>query len=375
MATSLAAIVVGAGPAGLATAAGLKRRGIDATILEAGSGVGTSWRSHYRRLHLHTVKEHSSLPGLPFADDIPRYPSRTDLIGYLEAYAAHFGIAPRTDERVRRIAVIDKALAVETDRGMYTPGVVVVAAGMNRIPNPDRIPDQEKFCGVLRHASQYQDAAPYGGQRVLVVGAGNTGAEIALDLAEVGARPTLSVRTAVNVVPRDFLGIPTQLTSIRLRHVPLGIADGTGRLVSRLAFGDLTRHGLPRPALGPISSIKLRRRIPIIDVGTIDAIKQRRIDVKPGVERLSARGATFVDGTEELFDAVVLATGYRTGLGEVIAVPGALEEDGYPTRRQRAGHPGLYFVGYNNVPTGLLREIGLEAEAVAADVAQSLTAR
>ena len=93
------------------------------------------------------------------------------------------------------------------------------------------------------------------------------------------------------------------------------------------------------------------------------------------MERLWARGATFVDGTEELFDAVVLATGYRTGLGEVIAVPGALEEDGYPTRRQRAGHPGLYFVGYNNVPTGLLREIGLEAEAVAADVAQSLTAR
>jgi len=258
---------------------------------------------------------------------------------------------------------------------MYTPGVVVVAAGMNRIPNPDRIPDQEKFCGVLRHASQYQDAAPYGGQRVLVIGAGNTGAEIALDLAELGARPTLSVRTAVNVVPRDFLGIPTQLTSIRLRHVPVGIADGTGRLVSRLTFGDLTRHGLPRPALGPISSIKLRRRIPIIDVGTIDAIKQRRIDVKPGVERLSARGATFVDGTQDLFDAVVLATGYRTGLGEVIAVPGALEEDGYPTRRQRAGHPGLYFVGYTNVPTGLLREIGLEAEAVAADVAQSLTAR
>ena len=240
LATSLAAIVVGAGPAGLATAAGLKRRGIDATILEAGSGVGTSWRSHYRRLHLHTVKEHSCLPGLPFADDIPRYPSRTDLIGYLEAYAAHFGIAPRTDERVRRIAVIDKALAVETDRRMYTPGAVVVAAGMNRIPNPDRIPDQEKFCGALRHASQYQDAAPYSGQRVLVIGAGNTGAEIALDLAELGARPTLSVRTAVNVVPRDFLGIPTQLTSIRLRHVPLGIADGTGRLVSRLAFGDLT---------------------------------------------------------------------------------------------------------------------------------------
>jgi len=107
LATSLAAIVVGAGPAGLATAAGLKRRGIDATILEAGSSVGTSWRSHYRRLRLHTVKEHSSLPGLPFADDIPRYPSRTDLIGYLEAYAAHFGIALRTDERVRRIAVID----------------------------------------------------------------------------------------------------------------------------------------------------------------------------------------------------------------------------------------------------------------------------
>ena len=134
---------------------------------------------------------------------------------------------------------------------------------------------------------------------MLVVGGGNTGAEIALDLAEHGATPTLCVRTPVNVVPRDFLGIPAQVTSLRMRSLPLAMRDQVGRWASWLTFGDLSRYGLPPPALGPISSVLLRGRIPIIDVGTVDAIKRGAIAVKPGVARCTARGAIFADGSEE----------------------------------------------------------------------------
>jgi NADPH-dependent 2,4-dienoyl-CoA reductase/sulfur reductase-like enzyme len=367
------AVVVGAGPAGLASAACLRRLGIEPTVLEAGPDLGTSWRNHYRRLHLHTVKEHSALPGLPFPADAPRYPSRDDVVAYLDAYARRFGIQPRTNEPVRRVSSVDGGLSVETANAVYGTRVVVVAAGINRVANPDRLLEQSLFAGPVIHAACYQDGAPFAGQRVLVVGAGNTGAEIALDLVEHGATPTLSVRTPVNVVCRDFLGIPAQVTSIRMRWVPIAVADRIGRLVSRLAFGNLTRYGLLRPALGPLSSIALRGRIPIIDVGTVGAIKRGAITVKPAVTKLTNTGAVFADGTVGTFSAVVMATGYRPGLTDIIDIPGVLDSDGYPKSWKADGSGrGLYFLGYDNVATGLLREIGRQAEKVADDVATNV---
>ena len=363
-------VIVGAGPAGLATAACLEQRGVDALVLEAGPSLGNAWRNHYDRLHLHTVKEQSHLPGLPFGKELPRYVSRADFVAYLEAYAARFSIVPRTGEAVRRVRAAAGGLSVESARAVYQAPAVVVATGWSRLPNPDRLPDQERFRGTLLHSSAYRNGDGFAGQRVLVVGAGNTGAEIALDLAERGAHPTLAVRAPVNVVPREFLGMPIQLTSIRMRHAPLALADGIGRLASRLAFGNLARHGLPRPELGPISAIKKRRRIPLIDVGTIAAIKRGQIAVKPGVARFTERGAVFADGSAAELDAVVLATGFRPALEEMVAVPGVLDEEGGP-RDWRGGPacPNLFFVGYEVVPTGHLREIGLRAEAVAAAIA------
>ena len=366
----LPVVIVGAGPAGLATAACLKRRNVDALVLEAGPSLANSWRNHYERLHLHTVKQQSSLPGLPFARELPRYVSRADFVAYLESYAARFSIVPRTGEVVRRVGAADGELVVETARAIHRARAVVVATGYSRVPNPERLPEQERFRGPVLHSSRYRNGEAFAGQRVLVVGAGNTGAEIALDLAERGARPTLAVRAPVNVVPRDLLGMPIQLTSIRLRRAPLALADGIGRLASRLAFGNLARLGFPRPAMGPISAIKLRRRIPLIDVGTIAAIKRGEIAVKPGVARLTETGAVFADDSVAELDAVVLATGFRPALEELVAVPGVLDDSGSP-RDWRAGGacPNLFFVGYEIVPTGHLREIALRAEAVAAEIA------
>jgi cation diffusion facilitator CzcD-associated flavoprotein CzcO len=161
-----------------------------------------------------------------------------------------------------------------------------------------------------------------------------------------------------------------QVTSIRLRGLPIGMRDRIGRIVSRLAFGNLARHGLLRPELGPLSSIALRRRIPLIDVGTIAAIKRGEIAVKPAIARFTDAGAAFVDGTAIDIDAAILATGYQPGLADIVAVPGALGDDGFPRDWKGGGaHPGLYFVGYEEVSTGLLREIGRTAEKVAATVA------
>jgi indole-3-pyruvate monooxygenase len=363
-------VIVGAGPAGLATAACLKQRNVDALVLEAGPSLANAWRNHYDRLHLHTVKRQSHLPGLPFGEALPRYVARADFVAYLESYAARFAIAPRTGEAVRQLRAEDGEFVVESARAAHRARAVVVATGYNRRPNPQRLPDQELFRGTLLHSSSYRNGDAFAGQRVLVVGAGNTGAEIALDLAERGVRPTLAVRSPINVVPRDFLGLPIQLTSIRLRNAPLKLADGIGRLVSRLAFGNLPRLGFPRPPLGPISSIKLLRRIPLIDVGTIAAIRRGAITVKPGVARLTETGAVFADDSAAELDAVLLATGFRAGLEDFVAIPGVLDESGLP-RDWRAGGacPNLFFVGFEIDPAGQLRQIAIRAEAVAAAIA------
>ncbi len=365
-------LIVGAGPAGLATAACLKQRGVDALVLESGPSLATAWRGHYDRLHLHTVKQQSHLPGLPFDEALPRYVSRADFLAYLESYAARFSIAPRTDEAVRRVRAADGGFVIESARATYRARAVVVASGYSRVPNPERLPDQERFRGTLVHSAAYRSGEAFVGQQVLVVGAGNTGAEIALDLCERGAHATLAVRGPVNVVPRELLGMPIQLTSIRLRNAPLKLADGIGRLAGRLAFGNLARLGFPRPPLGPISAIRLQRRIPLIDVGTIAAIKRGAIAVKPGVSRLTETGALFADDSAAAFDAVVLATGFRAALGDFVDVAGALADDGTP-RDWRGGEScsNLFFVGYEIVPTGHLRQIALRAEAVAAAITSS----
>ncbi len=370
----LPALIIGAGPAGLASAACLERRGVEALVIEAAADVGSAWRRHYERLRLHTVKQRSHLPGLPFGAELPRYPSRADMVAYLEAYAAHFAIAPRVNEAVRRVSAApsDEGFVVESARATYRARAVVVATGYNRVANPQRLPDQERFRGALLHATQYRAGDAFAGQRVLVVGAGNTGAELALDLAERGAKPTLAVRAPVNVVPRDFLGLPIQTATLRLAKLPLPLADRIGRLVSRLAFGDVARLGFGRSALGPLSAIKLRRRIPLIDVGTIAAVKRGDIAVKPGVEHLTETGAVFADGSEAAFDTVILATGFRPALEEIIDVPGALDDDGHPRDWRGGGaRANLFFVGYEIVPTGHLREIALRAEAVAAEIARA----
>jgi cation diffusion facilitator CzcD-associated flavoprotein CzcO len=203
---------------------------------------------------------------------------------------------------------------------------------------------------------------------VLVVGLGNTGAEIALDLCDRGIEVAISVRGAVNVVPRDVLGRPTQLTALALARLPPRIGDPIGRLLRRLTVGDLTRFGIRPPDVAPLEQLRRYGRTPVIDIGTVDRIRAGRIAVFPAIERFVPGGVVFVDGRESPFDVVILATGYRARLEALL--PDArelLDEDGTPTVVVGAGaHAGLYFCGFDNhQPGGILGTIVGESATIA----------
>ena len=309
------AVVIGAGPAGLAAAGCLIQRGLRPLVLERARELGASWRSHYERLHLHTVKTHSALPGLPFPASAPRYVSRQGVVDYLAAYAAHHRIAPRVGAEVGAVVSRDGRWHVTTTDGQrFAAPAVVVATGANNRPNRPEFSSQASFAGRVVHSGDYRNAEPFRGRRVLVVGMGNTGAEIALDLAEHFVAVALSVRSPVNIVYRDVLGRPTQLTSMALARLPDRWGDAIARWLCTVTVGDIGRYGLQRSHLSPLRQLREHGRTPVIDIGTLARIQSGEIAVFPGIDRFTPDGVRFVDGREAPFDAVVLATGYSAGV-------------------------------------------------------------
>lgn len=369
-------LVIGAGPAGLAVAACLRQHGVAYDMVTRDDSVAAAWRRHYERLHLHTVKRHSALPGMPWPASAPRYPSRQQVVDYLDRYASSHGIQPRLGVEVRRVRREADGFDVQTSDGPLRPRIVVVATGYNGIPKTPDFPGLDRFAGLCLHSRDYRNAAPFKGRRTLVVGCGNSGAEIALDLAEQGVDVALVVRGPVHVVPRDLYGRPSQATSVMLSPLPARMRDAIVGPVLRFAVGDLSAWGIQRPALGPNQMIEEQGRIPMLDIGTIAMVKAGRIQVRPAVQQVSGQGVRFADGREESYTGMVLATGYDTGLGRFIEGFGAIADArGRPHRfGEETGIPGLYFVGFRNPTTGALREIALEAPRVAASIAAALKA-
>jgi cation diffusion facilitator CzcD-associated flavoprotein CzcO len=354
------ALIVGAGPAGLAVGAALRRAGVPFEIVESGDAVGASWRRHYDRLHLHTPKQTSALPFVPFPDSAPRYPSRDEVIEYLDGYARTFDLAPAFGVEVERCERSGDGWRIDTNRGVRHARQLVVATGFSRVPRRIAWPGLETFSGPVLHSCEYMNGERFRGRRVLVVGFGNSGAEIALDLAECGAESTVSIRGAVNVVPRDILGVPITYLGRAGRLLPLAVADRINAAIVRLAIGDLARFGLRRRSDGPLAEIVRTRQIPVIDVGTLAAIEGGRIAVRRAIESSTHEAVRFADGRVETFHAIVLATGYETGLDALLG--DALRDD--------EAANGLHFCGFNIVPAGLLREIALEAPRIAEEIAR-----
>lgn len=362
--------VIGAGPGGLSAAAVLKRRGYQPVVFERGS-VGEFWRGQYDRLHLHTIRWLSNLPGLRFSRSEGKWVSRDGVIAHLERYVAHFGLDVRTGVEVRRVDRAPDSWRIETSAGSFDAWAVVVATGYNRVPVEPTWPGRDQFPGDITLGARYKNAAPYRDRDVLVVGIGNTGAEIAVDLVEGGAgRVWLSYRTPPNLTLRDG-PIPPPLLGIVLRF--FGASAEFGDRV--IAFGqrmdgldDLSEYGLPPSPRGAVTQMIRDDVIPIIDVGMIPLVKQRRITPVPAVERIEGKEVVLADGSRLAPDAVIACVGYRRGLEPLVGHLGILNERGRPIvygGEAAPNAPRLHFVGYKNNISGMFREFGYEARHIA----------
>ena len=366
-------LVVGASFSGLACAAALRKKNISFLVIEKQDRVAAPWHHHYKRLHLHTNKRISHLPFRTFDRHIPRYPSREEVIEYLEQYQKEFDIRPVFNSEALKITRQDNQWITETVDDSYCSDALIMATGAFNKPRPVQIEGMESFPGVILHSAGYASGQNFRNQNVLVIGFGNSACEIAIDLFEQGATVSMSVRSAVNVIPRDIFGIPVLELSLLLSPLQPRLADAITAPLIRGLTGDLEKLGLKKMAYGPMEEIRKDGKVPVLDIGTLKHIRQGHIRVAGGIARIENRMIFFCDGQSEEFDAVIAAIGYDNDYGSLLDVdPARFDDLRFPLAKQRYfGKNGLYFCGHWISPTGQIREIARDALAIAKDIART----
>ncbi len=369
-----AVVIVGAGASGLSTAAALQRRGIDPVVLEGDSTLGGTWARRYDGLRLHTVRAHSGLAHHPIPRRGSKYLSRDEYVDYLREYARHFDLRIVFNHTVRTVRMDSEASLAWHIAGLgddWRAQVVILATGQYRVPRMPAVPGLGTYTGAFTHSVDYRNASIYAGKRVLVVGAGNSGTEIATHLVEGGASfVAMSIRTPPPVVPRDPFGSPVQRTSMLLSRLPPRLADRIGKVTARLVLGDLSRYGLPNADWRPYSSC----RVPVIDVGFVRVLKRGLLQVRPELVRMTPTQAVYADGRSEPFDAVIAATGFTTGLASLLEANQALNHLDEPAdpAGEPTSYPGLYFMGFTHSLRGHLFEANRASRKLAANVVRHL---
>jgi len=376
-------LVVGAGPSGLAVASELKRLGVGALLVDSAPESHSSWRNHYRRLHLHTDGRLSTLPGLAAPESWPTYPSRAAVVAYLDQYVARSSLKPRLNTRVLAVEPLAEAapkgprVLARIDGGLAIAArEVVIATGYNHEPVIPTWPGSDSFPGRVVHSSAYVDGSSFASQSILVVGAGNSAAEIAVDLWEHGATVGMSIRGPIHIVSRDVFGRSTQRMAIVMARLPARLADKLAAPLRRALVGDLRPWGITTPTVGPLERLETEGKVPLIDAGIVKLITQESVPVFPEISRVDGSDIWFVDGRRERFDAIVLGTGYRSGLSKIVGSwAGLLDGRGLPTIHGAEAAPGLWFCGFRNPSSGALRESGIEATRIAAGIAKKRAKR
>jgi cation diffusion facilitator CzcD-associated flavoprotein CzcO len=370
-------VIVGAGPAGLSAAVASKDAGVRPLVLDQADKVASTWRSRYDALRLNTWRRFSQPPGRPFPKGVPAFPTRDQVVEHLERVAGEDGIDLRLGTRVERIDRERDGWVLRTSAGDVRAAQVIVATGYEHEPFIPAWNGLDGFRGRLLHACDYRNAEPFRGLKVLVVGPGCSGMEIAHDLADGGAaKAWLSVRTPPNILLREGPGgLPGDVIAVALWRAPVRLADAVARFGRRLDVGDLTEHGLPVPDEGVFSRAHRLGIAPsIVDEEVIEAIRAGRIEIVPGVTSLDGRAVELAGGSRLEPDGIVCATGYRRGLEPLVGHLGVLDERGVPRAvHGRAAAAGLRFIGYVPRPGGL-GYMGKEARRAAGAMARELRA-
>lgn len=365
-------VIIGAGPGGMAAAACLKEKGEDFIILEQHNDVAHAWRQHYDRLHLHTPKGPSALPGLKFPNHVPAYPSRQQVVNYMDAYCSKFDLKPKFNSKVISIEKIGDNWTVQTEKDQLEATNVIIATGNTNLPKRVEKPGIQSFTGSIIHSAEYKNGRPYRHKKVLVIGFGNSACEIALCLHEHGAIPSMSVRNGVNIVPRDIFGIPALGIGRFTDFIPPRTADKMVAPFLKWLIGDVSKFGLKKLPYGPKEQIIKYRRIPLLDIGTVKLLKEGKLTAYGDIQQIDGANITFEGGKTESFDAIVMATGYSTGLERFIELnTDRLEDMRHPImKRSLFGQDNLFFIGFNVSPNGMLREMGIEARFIAEKISE-----
>ncbi|XVE63550.1 hypothetical protein DITRI_Ditri07aG0029100 [Diplodiscus trichospermus] len=366
-------IIVGAGPSGLAASACLSQQGVPSLILEKSDCIASLWQHRtYDRLKLHLPKQFCELPFLGFPDNFPKYPTKHQFISYMESYASHFSIQPRFKQAVLS-AEFDHVLGfwrVETLDCEYISRWLIVATGENAEPVIPDISGIDKFNGPVVHTSLYESGSEFKNQRVLVVGCGNSGMEVSLDLCRYNAIPHMVVRNTVHVLPREVLGFSTfGIAMGLLKWFPLRLVDKFLLLLANFTLGNTDQLGLRRPKTGPIELKNVTGKTPVLDVGALSQIKSGKIKVMQGVKEITKNGAKLMDGQEKEIDSIILATGYKSNVPTWLKGCEFFTKDGMPKTPFPNGwkaEKGLYTVGFTR--RGLLGTAS-DAVKIARDIA------
>lgn len=364
-------LIIGASVSGLSSGASLQKQGIDYIIIDKEAQVVTPWRNHYDRLHLHTNKSLSNLPYKKFNRNIPTYPSRQQVVDYLEDYRNTFSIHPRFNTKALSVKKEGDHWITETSNGTFSSKYIIVATGAYTTPKAIDFRGMETFPGKIIHSYGYKTGRDFKGQNVLVAGFGNSACEIAIDLYEQGAMPSMSVRSPVNMVPRDLLGIPILRLSLFMSRLPPRFADRINAPLMRLYFGDITKLGLKKMPYGTFEQIQKDGSIPLLDIGTIKHIRQGHIRIYEGIDHIAGKTVHFTNGKKGEFDSIIAAIGYCRDYANIIHVDQSRFDDLKisVSKQKYFGKDGLYFCGFRIAPTGQFREIASDARKIARDIA------
>lgn len=365
------AVIIGAGPAGLATSYHLRRRGIEHVVLERGT-AGHTWAHLYDSLRLHTGRHLSALPGMSFPRDTPMFVTRESFVEYLQTYAKRFSLP--IVERCEVTSVWredDRWKIASPDGNRGETDALVVATGIVSSPRVPSLPGEDQFRGEIMHSVSYRNPGPFRGRRVLVVGVGNSGAEIASELGRYGVDVAISIRSGAHVVPLQLLGIPIQYLGYLVRKLPRALQVPIVEKVGAVTERRRGKSPIPKPAFGPLDAI------PVIGFHLVDAIRSGSVRVRGGIDSLTGNSVRFTDGTEEPIDVIILATGFRPAL-EIFRDPIPVDGKGFALRSDRvtsASEPGLFFVGHNYDANGGLLNIRIDSKLVAQRIELLLAAR
>lgn len=382
-------IVIGAGPAGLSAAYELTRADLNPLVLERTPAVGDVWRNHYDGVRLNSGRYYSALAGSKFPLSAGPWPSREEVVRLLETFPFRGGFTVQTNIDIVQVNYDreqDLWIVASSDGKYFKSRSVVMAIGGCRIPIIPKWDGAESFPGKIIHSSKFKSARDFSGKHVLIVGTGNSAAEIASRLTEYASSVTVSGRTPPHILPKSVFGIPLIGIGVWTRRWPSTVVDRILNFLQRTMIGDLSAYGLPYPSMPLSKQFDINNVVPILYHPFVDDVRAGRIKIVGPIQKINGRTVhtlrtmvTSSNSEQALIklepDVIIAGTGFRTGISKLVSVPGIADKKDRSLisgDQEYQDAPRLYFIGQINPLSGLLREIRLEAERIAKKIQKQL---